>query len=48
MHEGKAIGAALKAVFGDNPPCSTWIGVTNLADDDFLIEVEPDPVFLLA
>lgn len=46
MHEGKAIGAALKAVFGDKPPCSTWIGVTSLADDDFLIEVEPDPVFL--
>jgi enamine deaminase RidA (YjgF/YER057c/UK114 family) len=46
MHEGKAIGAALKAVFGDNPPCSTWIGVTSLADDDFLIEVEAEPVFL--
>ncbi len=45
MHEGKAIGDALKSVFGDNPPCSTWIGVPNLADDDFLIEVEPSPVF---
>lgn len=46
MHEGKAIGAALRAMFGDNPPCSTWIGVPGLADDDFLIEVEPSPVFL--
>jgi len=46
MSEGKAISAALKAAFGDNPPCSTWIGVTSLADDDFLIEVEPSPVFL--
>lgn len=46
MHEGRAIGAALKAVFGDNPPCSTWIGVPSLADEDFLVEVEPSPVFL--
>jgi enamine deaminase RidA (YjgF/YER057c/UK114 family) len=46
MHEGKAIGAALRAKFGDNPPCSTWIGVTNLADEQFLIEVEPSVVFL--
>ena len=28
MGEGKAISAALRAKFGDNPPCSTWIGVT--------------------
>jgi enamine deaminase RidA (YjgF/YER057c/UK114 family) len=46
MHEGKAISAALKAAFGDKPPCSTWIGVPSLADNDFLIEVEPSPVFL--
>lgn len=46
MHEGKAISGALKAVFGDNPPCSTWIGVTSLADDDFLIEAEPSPIYL--
>jgi len=46
MKEGKAISAALKAKFGDNPPCSTWIGVTSLADEDFLIEVEPSVVFL--
>src|SRR5262245_61305310 len=26
IHEGEAISGALKAVFGDNPPCATWIG----------------------
>ena len=31
---------------GDNPPCSTWIGVPNLADDEFLIEVEPSIVLI--
>jgi enamine deaminase RidA (YjgF/YER057c/UK114 family) len=46
IHEGKAISGALKAVFGDEPPCSTWIGVPSLADDEFLIEVEPSVVFL--
>jgi enamine deaminase RidA (YjgF/YER057c/UK114 family) len=45
MHEGKAISAALKAAFGDSPPCSTWIGVPSLADDGFLVEVEASPVF---
>ena len=33
-------------MFGDNLPCSTWIGVTGLAVEDFLIEVEPSVVFL--
>ena len=46
MHEGRAISAALRAKFGDNPPCSTWFGVTSLADEQFLIEVEPWVVFL--
>lgn len=46
MHEGRAIAEALKAVFGDNPPCATWIGVPKLADPDFLIEVEPSVVVL--
>jgi enamine deaminase RidA (YjgF/YER057c/UK114 family) len=46
MREGKAIGDALKAVFGERLPCSTWIGVTGLAREEFLIEVEPSPVFL--
>jgi enamine deaminase RidA (YjgF/YER057c/UK114 family) len=46
IHEGKAIGGALKAMFGDKPPCATWIGVPSLADDQFLIEVEPSVVLL--
>ena len=46
MHEGDAVSGALKAVFGDNPPCATWIGVPCLADDEFLVEVEPSVVFL--
>ncbi|HUH83899.1 MAG TPA: RidA family protein [Stellaceae bacterium] len=46
INEGKAISGALRAVFGDNPPCATWIGVPSLADDEFLIEVEPSVVFL--
>ena len=46
LHEGKAIGAALKMVFGDKLPCSTWIGVPGLAREEFLVEVEPSPVFL--
>lgn len=46
MHEGKAIGGVLKAMFGDNPPCTTWIGVPALADEAFLVEVEPSTVFL--
>ncbi len=46
MHQGKAIADALKRVFGDAPPCSTWIGVPGLADEDFLGEVEPSVVYL--
>lgn len=46
MNEGRAISGALRAKFGDNSPCSTWIGVTSLADEQFLIEVEPSVVFL--
>ncbi|MBL0899066.1 MAG: RidA family protein [Reyranella sp.] len=46
MKEGKTIADALKATFGDRLPCSTWIGVTGLARDEFLVEVEPSVVFL--
>ena len=46
MREGKAISGALKAIFGDKPPCSTWIGVPSLARDEFLVEVEPSVVFV--
>lgn len=46
MKEGKAIASALKAAFGENLPCSTWIGVSGLAREEFLVEVEPSVVFL--
>ncbi len=46
MHEGEAISGALRTMFGDNPPCATWIGVPNLANDEFLVEVEPSVVYL--
>ena len=46
MKEGKTIADALKPTFGDRLPCSTWIGVTGLARDEFLVEVEPSVVFL--
>ncbi|PJG55524.1 hypothetical protein CVM73_08105 [Bradyrhizobium forestalis] len=46
MHEGEAISGALRAMFGDNPPCATWIGVPSLANDEFLVEVEPSVVYL--
>ncbi|PJG54713.1 hypothetical protein CVM73_13735 [Bradyrhizobium forestalis] len=46
MHEGEAISGALRAMFGDNPPCATWIGVPRLANDEFLVEVEPSVVYL--
>lgn len=43
---GQAIAGVLKARFGDKLPCSTWIVVAGLADERFLIEVEPSPVYL--
>ena len=46
LKEGKAIADTLKHVFGANLPCSTWIGVTGLAVEDFLIEVKPSVVYL--
>jgi len=45
IHEGAAISGALRAAFGDNPPCATWIGVPSLADDQFLVEIEPSVVY---
>jgi hypothetical protein len=44
--EGAAISGALKAVFGDDPPASTWIGVWCLAREEFLVEIEPSVVYL--
>ena len=35
------IGEAVREFFpGDRPPASTWIGVSSLAVEDFLIEIE--------
>ena len=42
---GTAIGTALREVFSsENPPASTWIGVSALADPEFLIEIEATAV----
>jgi len=37
---GTAVGVALREFFSGNPPASTWIGVSALADPGFLIEIE--------
>ncbi|WP_416899004.1 MAG: Rid family hydrolase [Minwuia sp.] len=44
--EHQAVTRGLKAVFGDAPPASTWVGVPCLASPDFLVEIEPDPVII--
>jgi 2-iminobutanoate/2-iminopropanoate deaminase len=42
---GIAVGTALREVFSsENPPASTWIGVSALADPEFLIEIEATAV----
>lgn len=42
---GTAIGTALREVFAsEKPPASTWIGVSALADPEFLIEIEATAV----
>jgi 2-iminobutanoate/2-iminopropanoate deaminase len=42
---GTAIGTALREVFASQkPPTSTWIGVSALADPEFLIEIEATAV----
>lgn len=42
---GTAVGTALREVFAsENPPASTWIGVSALADPEFLIEIEATAV----
>ena len=35
-----AIREALKARFPENPPATTWIGVSRLASPEFLVEIE--------
>jgi enamine deaminase RidA (YjgF/YER057c/UK114 family) len=42
---GTAVGIALKEFFSpENPPASTWIGVSALAVPEFLIEIEATAV----
>jgi 2-iminobutanoate/2-iminopropanoate deaminase len=42
---GTAVGTALGESFASwNPPASTWIGVSVLADPEFLIEIEATAV----
>ena len=42
---GTAVGTALREAFSsENPPASTWIGVSALADPEFLIEIEATAV----
>jgi 2-iminobutanoate/2-iminopropanoate deaminase len=41
---GTAVGTALREVFSANPPASTWIGISALADPEFLIEIEATAV----
>ena len=41
---GTAVGTALREVFSGNLPASTWIGVSALADPEFLIEIEATAV----
>ena len=41
----RAVGSALREFFSSqNPPASTWIGVSALADPEFLIEIEATAV----
>ncbi len=42
LSESQAISEGLRTFFpGTNPPTSTWIGVQALANESFLIEIEP-------
>ena len=42
---GTAVGTALREFFSsENPPASTWIGVSALVDPEFLIEIEATAV----
>jgi enamine deaminase RidA (YjgF/YER057c/UK114 family) len=41
---GTAVGIVLREFFSENPPASTWIGVSALADPEFLIEIEATAV----
>jgi enamine deaminase RidA (YjgF/YER057c/UK114 family) len=39
--DASPVGEALREFFpGEKPPASTWIGVSALASEDFMIEIE--------
>lgn len=40
INESKGVNEGLKAYFPLNPPASTWIGVSGLAGDGLLVEIE--------
>ncbi|GAB4270492.1 MAG: RidA family protein [Candidatus Promineifilaceae bacterium] len=40
MDKTAPISEGLKALFPNNPPATTWIGVQSLARPEFLIEIE--------
>lgn len=42
--DAEAIANELKAFFPENPPATTWIGISALAVKDFLIEIEATAV----
>jgi 2-iminobutanoate/2-iminopropanoate deaminase len=45
VEDAEAVGSALREFFSpDNPPASTWIGVSALAVPEFLIEIEATAV----
>jgi len=44
ISQSAPIREGLQAFFPTDPPVSTWIGVTSLANDDFLIEIEAEAV----
>lgn len=41
IHEAEAVTKGLMDVFGEDQPCATWIGVSCLAKEEFLVEIEP-------
>ena len=46
--DAEIIGAELRNYFGTtNPPASTWIGVTALANEKFMVEIEAQAIFVI-
>jgi enamine deaminase RidA (YjgF/YER057c/UK114 family) len=41
MRDSRAIREALLDFFPTNPPATTWIAVPALANEEFLVEIEP-------